>query len=100
MNKASVVRHSGHVGRRGTIVLPSAVRRRYGLDDGTLFVSEERLDGILIRPAVATPIDLSEVRLKIRQGLDELDQGKGIPGEQAAAELKAMSRSFRARRRK
>jgi predicted transcriptional regulator len=61
---------------------------------------EEREDGVLIRPATATPLDLEEVRLKIRQGLEELDQGQGIPGEQAEAELKAMSKAFRSRRPK
>jgi AbrB family looped-hinge helix DNA binding protein len=81
MVKSFAVKHSGHVGRRGTIVLPSAVRKRYGLQDGSLFISEEREEGILIRPATATPLDLNEVRLKIRQGLEELDQGKGIPGD-------------------
>jgi AbrB family looped-hinge helix DNA binding protein len=95
MDKSFAVNHSGHVGRRGTIVLPSSVRKRYGLQDGSLFISEEREDGVLIRPATATPKDLNEVRLKIRRGLQELDQGKGIPGEQAEAELKAMSQAFR-----
>ena len=98
MPKGNILSHSGHVGRRGTIVLPSSVRKRYGLDDGTLFISEERRDGILIRPAQAIPVDLSRVRSKIQQGLDELDQGKGIPGEEVEAELKAMSRKFRAGR--
>jgi AbrB family looped-hinge helix DNA binding protein len=100
MTKSFAVQYSGHVGRRGTIVLPSSLRKRYGLQDGSLFISEEREDGVLIRPAMATPIDLDEVRLKIRQGLDELDQGKGIPGEQAEADLKAMSKAFPTRRRK
>ena len=96
----AAVKHSGHVGRRGAIVLPSAVRRRYGLNDGSLFISEELEDGILIRPAVATPLDLDEVRSKIRKGLDELDDGKGIPGDQAEAELQAVSKVFRARKPK
>ena len=100
MGKSAAVKHSGHVGRRGAIVLPSAVRRRYGLNDGSLFISEELEDGILIRPAVATPLDLDEVRSKIRKGLDELDEGKGIPGDQAEAELKAVSKAFRARKPK
>jgi AbrB family looped-hinge helix DNA binding protein len=100
MIKSTTIRHSGHVGRRGTIVLPSTVRKRYGLKDGSLFISEEREDGVLIRPALATPIDLEGVRLKIDQGLDELDRGEGIPGEEAEAELKTMSKAFRARRGK
>jgi len=98
MNDTIVTTHSGHIGRRGAIVLPAAVRKRYGLQDGSLFVSEERDDGILIRPAVATPVSLAEVRQKIRVGLDELDQGKGISGTEAEAELKAMSKAFRGRK--
>jgi AbrB family looped-hinge helix DNA binding protein len=100
MNKPAAAKHSGHVGRRGTIVLPSSVRKRYGLNDGSLFISEERDDGVLIRPAMATPIDLDDARAKIRQGLDELDEGKGISGQQAEAELKAASKAFRARKPK
>jgi AbrB family looped-hinge helix DNA binding protein len=96
----TAVRHSGHVGRRGTIVLPSSVRKRYGLNDGSLFISEERDDGVLIRPAMATPIHLKEVRAKIREGLNQLNAGKGIPGEQVEAELKALSKAFRARQPK
>ena len=97
MSKVIAVK-SGHVGRRGAIVLPSSVRKRYGLDDGSLFISEEREEGVLIRPALATPVNLKDVKRKIRQGLDELDRGKGIPGEQVEAELKAMSKAVRSRR--
>jgi bifunctional DNA-binding transcriptional regulator/antitoxin component of YhaV-PrlF toxin-antitoxin module len=100
MSKSMAAKHSGHVGRRGTIVLPSSLRKRYGLNDGSLFISEERADGVLIRPAVATPLALNEVRLKIRQGLDELDRGLGIAGAQAETELKALSKSFRSRKPK
>ncbi len=49
MNKTSSLQRTGHVGRRGTIVLPTATRQRYGLSDGSLYISEEREDGILIR---------------------------------------------------
>jgi len=44
---------TGRVGKRGTLVIPAALRRRYGLDEGALVLAEERPDGILIRPAVA-----------------------------------------------
>jgi AbrB family looped-hinge helix DNA binding protein len=100
MGKPAALKHSGHVGRRGAIVLPSSVRKRYGLNDGSLFISEERDDGVLIRPATATPIGLEELRGKIREGLNELNDGKGIPGEQAEAELKTVSKAFRARKPK
>lgn len=46
------------VGRRGTVVLPAKMRRRVGLDDGALVVVEEKSGGILLRPAVATPVEI------------------------------------------
>jgi bifunctional DNA-binding transcriptional regulator/antitoxin component of YhaV-PrlF toxin-antitoxin module len=98
MNKTRTVQQTGQVGRRGTIVLSAATRRRYGFEDGSLFISEERQDGVLIRPAVAVPADLVEVRRKIKAGLDQLKRGEGIPGEEVEAELKRMSAELRAKR--
>ncbi len=97
MKEDSTRRTTGLVGRRGTIVLPAATRRRYGLIDGSLYVADERDDGVLIRMARAIPVGLNEVRAKIQQGLDELDRGEGIPGDQVEAEFKAKSRALRAR---
>lgn len=45
------------VGKRGTIVIPAPLRRRLGLEEGTLVVAEEREGGVLIRPAVALPVE-------------------------------------------
>lgn len=45
------------VGKRGTIVIPAALRRRYGIEKGNLVITEARDDGILIRPAVALPVE-------------------------------------------
>ncbi len=44
---------TGRVGKRGTLVIPAALRRRFGLNEGALIIAEERPDGILIRPAMA-----------------------------------------------
>ena len=46
------------VGKRGTIVVPARLRRRFGIEEGRLVVAEERPDGILIRPAVALPVEV------------------------------------------
>lgn len=46
------------MGKRGTIVVPAELRERYGLDEGTLIIAEEREDGILLRPAVAVPFEV------------------------------------------
>jgi AbrB family looped-hinge helix DNA binding protein len=46
------------VGKRGTVVMPARLRRKFGIEEGSLVIAEEREDGILIRPAVAYPIEI------------------------------------------
>jgi AbrB family looped-hinge helix DNA binding protein len=46
------------VGKRGTVVIPAPLRRRFGIEEGSLVVVEVRDDGILIRPAVAMPVEI------------------------------------------
>lgn len=48
---------TSRVGKRGAVVIPSALRRRFGIEEDTLVLAEERPDGILIRPAVALPLE-------------------------------------------
>lgn len=43
------------VGKRGTIVIPAELRRRYGLTEGSTLIAEERGEGILLRPAAVLP---------------------------------------------
>jgi len=46
------------VGKRGTVVVPARLRRKFGIEEGQLVLAEERPDGILIRPAVALPVEI------------------------------------------
>ncbi|QDV39519.1 AbrB/MazE/SpoVT family DNA-binding domain-containing protein [Tautonia plasticadhaerens] len=46
------------VGKRGAVVIPAALRRRYGIEEGSLVVAEAREGGILIRPAVVLPVEV------------------------------------------
>ena len=48
---------SATVGKRGVIVVPSRLRKRFGLEEGTIVTAEETDDGILIRPAVLVPVE-------------------------------------------
>ena len=48
---------TSRVGKRGTIVIPAALRRRFGIEEGSLVIAEGREEGILIRPAVAVPLE-------------------------------------------
>jgi AbrB family looped-hinge helix DNA binding protein len=43
------------IGKRGTFVIPIALRRRFGLMDGDHIILEDRAIGILIRPAKLVP---------------------------------------------
>jgi AbrB family looped-hinge helix DNA binding protein len=45
------------VGKRGTIVIPAGLRRRFCVTEGSFLVAEETADGILLRPAAVLPLE-------------------------------------------
>ncbi len=45
------------VGKRGAVIVPARLRRRYGIEEGTFVTAEPHEDGILIRPAVIVPVE-------------------------------------------
>jgi AbrB family looped-hinge helix DNA binding protein len=53
-----MIRETGRVGKRGTVVIPASLRRRFGIVEGTLVIAEEREEGVLIRPAAALPVEI------------------------------------------
>jgi AbrB family looped-hinge helix DNA binding protein len=50
--------NTAKLGKRGTLVIPAKLRQRFALKEGDLLVTEEREDGILLRPAVAIPVEI------------------------------------------
>lgn len=48
---------SAKVGKRGAIIVPARLRKRFGIEEGGIVTAEEREDGILIRPAVVLPVE-------------------------------------------
>ncbi|MGE5346502.1 MAG: AbrB/MazE/SpoVT family DNA-binding domain-containing protein [Acidithiobacillales bacterium] len=46
------------IGKRGTVVIPARMRKRMGLDEGSLVLVEEDRGGVVIRPAVALPVEI------------------------------------------
>jgi AbrB family looped-hinge helix DNA binding protein len=46
------------VGKRGAVVVPARLRRKFGIEEGRLVIAEERPEGILIRPALALPVEI------------------------------------------
>ena len=45
-------------GKRGMLVLPAKLRKRFGIEEGAYVIAEERDEGILIRPAALIPIEM------------------------------------------
>jgi AbrB family looped-hinge helix DNA binding protein len=52
---ANPVSETSKVGKRGTLVIPAKLRNRFGLKEGSLVITEETPEGILLRPAIAMP---------------------------------------------
>ena len=50
-------RDTARIGRRGTLVIPAALRRRFALEEGAMVIAEEVAEGILLRPALAVPLE-------------------------------------------
>jgi AbrB family looped-hinge helix DNA binding protein len=76
------------VGKRGAIVIPASLRRRYGILEGSLVIAEAREDGILIRPAMVTPVEVYTPERKA-----EFILGSAIDADdyaQAREEVRAM----------
>src|ERR1700679_1797464 len=48
---------SSRVGKRGAIVVPAKLRKRFGIEEGSIVIAEEKDDGILIRPAMVVPVE-------------------------------------------
>lgn len=65
------------IGRRGTLVIPAALRKRLGLEEGDLVVLEEDAEGLKLRPAAAVPVEIYSTERKasflLENAVDEAD---------------------------
>jgi AbrB family looped-hinge helix DNA binding protein len=46
------------IGRRGTVVIPVGLRKKYGFEEGSLVIAEARAEGVLLRPVATIPIEI------------------------------------------
>ena len=53
-----MIAETAKVGKRGTIVIPAALRQKYGFEEGSQIVVEPVPEGVLLRPAVMLPIEI------------------------------------------
>lgn len=76
------------LGRRGELVIPSALRRRLRLEEGDILVVEERPEGLLLHPAAVVPVEIygpeRKAALLLGNAVDEQDYAA------ARAEVTAM----------
>jgi len=64
----SIMEHrTAHVGKRGTIVIPAAMRNRLGMSEGALVIIEGDDESVVIRPARATVSDAAWRRTFVEQ---------------------------------
>ncbi|MBN1625673.1 MAG: AbrB/MazE/SpoVT family DNA-binding domain-containing protein [Deltaproteobacteria bacterium] len=53
------------INKRGTLTLPKELRKRLGLERGGVIMAEETNEGIVLKPAVAFPIEMyTDSRMK------------------------------------
>jgi AbrB family looped-hinge helix DNA binding protein len=55
---SEILMDTAKLGKRGTLGIPAKLRQRFALKVGDLLVTEVREDGILLRPAVAVPVEI------------------------------------------
>jgi len=49
--------NTSKMGKRGTVVIPAPIRKRFRFEEGSLVIIEEREEGVLIRRAIALPLE-------------------------------------------
>ena len=60
------------INKRGTLTLPKELRKRLGLEKGGVIIAEVSDNGIILKPAVAFPIEMyTDSRIKEFEKEDE-----------------------------
>jgi AbrB family looped-hinge helix DNA binding protein len=76
------------VGKRGALVIPAALRDRFGIEEGSFVYIEARKGGILIRPARVFPVEVYTPERKaeflLSNAINAADYAKAV------AEVRAM----------
>jgi AbrB family looped-hinge helix DNA binding protein len=53
-----MITETAKIGKRGTIVIPAALRQKYGFEEGSQIIVEPVPEGVLLRPVVTLPIEI------------------------------------------
>jgi AbrB family looped-hinge helix DNA binding protein len=49
---------AARVGKRGTVVIPARLRKKFGIEEGSSVLVEDGAIGVVIRPAVTVPVEV------------------------------------------
>ena len=79
---------NSRVNKRGAVLLPANLRRRFGLEEGSYVIAEECQEGILLRPAVLLPVEIYTPERKAEFLLGNATNADEYA--QAVAEVRAM----------
>ena len=52
------------VGKRGAVVIPAKLRKKYGFEEGSSILFEDGPGGVVIRPAVTVPVEVWSTQRK------------------------------------
>lgn len=52
------------IGKRGTFVIPTELRERFSLKEGDIVITEAMEEGLLLKPAIALPIEIYSLERK------------------------------------
>lgn len=52
------------IGKRGAMVIPMALRKTFGLVEGSILIAENHGDGVLLRPATTVPVEIYSAERK------------------------------------
>ena len=76
------------VGKRGAVVIPAKLRRKYGFTEGSSILFEDGPGGLVIRPAVTVPVEVWSPERKASFLLENAVDGHDY--EWARAEVRRM----------
>lgn len=76
------------VGKRGTVVIPASLRKDFGIKEGSIVIAEKLSNGVLIRPAIALPIQAYSTKQKAEFLLsNSVDESDYLKAKQAVIDM-------------
>ncbi len=73
---------TSRIGKNGTLVIPVKLRRRFGLNEGSLVILDATEDGVNLRPAMALPVETYSPRRKaeflLNNAVDAADYRRAV----------------------